>query len=309
MGKPRTLSVNYRYSAKIQRVAQAVLERMVRAFPRSADKVDDTSPDEGKITPAFVKGREQVMQVLRQHKGCVVLCRDPNHKEVMELTEELAAIAIAQSKGLEFESVVILNFLSQSELKRRAWNVHVAGEERPKEDPPEELEAELKLLFVAIGRCSQRLIFAETAADDGIVKVMQKWLKGEGLVVDHEEWSGEEEDAEVDVALSRRQTFQQLARGLSGEEDPQRREAILGEMAKLLRLSGRADLESRARTQLDAERVLRQREVGATSHEAVSCLVQACMEAGLGGLGRQLLANASVGAAGGQCQCGCSRSS
>ena len=52
--KPVELHVNFRYSEMIRKLSNAVFEKMIRAFPASADRVDDASLDGGRVRPCFV---------------------------------------------------------------------------------------------------------------------------------------------------------------------------------------------------------------------------------------------------------------
>ena len=83
-----------------------------RAFPGSAERVPDSAYDEGRIRPAFVTGAEAVERLLARNPAFFVLVRDEG--SVAHLVQGHACLAVADAKGLEFNSVVILNFFGSS---------------------------------------------------------------------------------------------------------------------------------------------------------------------------------------------------
>ena len=136
------------------------------------------------------------------------------------------------------------------------------------------MEAELKLLFVAIGRCSERLIFAETE-DSKAATDMFRWLEQQDLAV---RYSKDKHAERGDVRLHHFETAAMLASGLN-DCDPKERADRLTQMAKLYRLAGYSELDIRAMTQLDADNMIHQNE--GISVEDVASQVQQCVKRGL----------------------------
>ena len=120
--KPKELHVNFRYSEQIRKVAQAVFDKLVVAFPASADAVPDKSLDPGRVKPSFIKGKDAVRELLAANKACVVIQRDINCHQ--DLLSEHACIAVAESKGLEFASVIVLDFFTDSQ-RQKEWKQYV----------------------------------------------------------------------------------------------------------------------------------------------------------------------------------------
>jgi len=106
--------------------------------------------------------------------------------------------------------------------------------------PPEgerdfEMEAELKLLFVAVGRCSERFVFAETDVKSPGAASAFRCLEQEELAEPYDETK---HAGYGDVRQHRYATAHQLASRL--EERAHR----LTEMAKLYRLAGDVELHT-----------------------------------------------------------------
>jgi len=120
--KPEELHVNFRYSNQIRKVAHSVFQKLLTAFPASADVVPDKSLDPGRVQPCYVKGREAVKELLAENKTCVVLHR--NETGLEDLLSDHAYILVAESKGLEFASVIVLDFFSNSP-RQKEWKRYV----------------------------------------------------------------------------------------------------------------------------------------------------------------------------------------
>ena len=103
-------------------MAQAVFDKLVGAFPASADAVQDKSLDDGRVQPSFIKGEDEVRELLAANKACVVIQRDAScHKDLLS---EHACIAVAESKGLEFASLIVLDFFTDSQ-RQKEWKQYV----------------------------------------------------------------------------------------------------------------------------------------------------------------------------------------
>ena len=103
MKPERTLHRNFRYSEKIRVLASAVFEKMITAFPDSADRVPDRAEDPGRVSPKFVFGAEPVHLFLERNTEFVVLAREES--AVPEFVKSVqGCIEIAEAKGLEFNA-------------------------------------------------------------------------------------------------------------------------------------------------------------------------------------------------------------
>ena len=68
--------------------------------------------DEGTLRPTFVEGAGAVNRLLARNPAFFVLARD--ERGVAHLVENHSCLSVANAKGLEFNSVVILNFFGSS---------------------------------------------------------------------------------------------------------------------------------------------------------------------------------------------------
>jgi hypothetical protein len=141
MDKPKELQLNFRYSEKIRKVAHAVFERLIRAFPDSADAIADASFDYGRVDPSFCVGSVQVARMLERNPGVVVLTR---HSPDPELCKKHPCVAITESKGLEFASVVILDFFTDSS-RQKAWKEYLLEDAVLPPDAERDYEMEVPL--------------------------------------------------------------------------------------------------------------------------------------------------------------------
>ena len=149
---PLNLHINFRYSKQIHRLAQAVFDKLITIFPDSADIVADAAIDDGRVQPMYLMKSEQIEQLLQLDSGSVILARDT--ASLQNRIGNHPSISIAESKGLEFMNVIILDFFKESQ-RQREWKHYCLDSESSLgiEDLDDaEMEAELKLLFVAIGR-------------------------------------------------------------------------------------------------------------------------------------------------------------
>lgn len=186
------MNVNFRSHSGILNVAAGVLDRMFKAFPKSANTL---KPDIG----CFSGPRPSLLQNLSQQKlkelvdlidGVVLLTHDEHVEDLKQLVgPDTLVFGIRYSKGLEFPHVVIVDFFSRLEVSlHKSWRKLLtirsdqdAAMEDLKDTTPE-VETQLKLLYTAITRCSKRLFFAETSksvAGDAFKKwctVMEKPL-------------------------------------------------------------------------------------------------------------------------------------
>jgi len=118
-------------------------------FPNSADVMEDEAVDTGSVRPAFICGEQNVKQLLKQHPSLVILARDTQEARLQSLLqdEELDlqnnSVSIALSKGLEFNSVVILDLFRTTE-RPNQWQRYLLDPELPPLDE-RDFEMEVRL--------------------------------------------------------------------------------------------------------------------------------------------------------------------
>ncbi|XP_024027743.1 TPR and ankyrin repeat-containing protein 1 [Morus notabilis] len=205
------LSQNFRTHAGVLKLAQSVIDLVYHFFPLSIDPLNpETSLIDGE-TPVLVESRNGKIEfsfMLSNSGDCgrslvgfgadqVVLVRDDNVKnEILKYSGNHALIlTISECKGLEFQDVLLYNFLSSSPIKEQ-WNLiysfmkeknilgHTSRWSFPSLDHAKHrlLCSELKQLYVAITRTRQRLWILETGDGEGFSAPMCDYWKTMQLV-------------------------------------------------------------------------------------------------------------------------------
>ena len=123
---PVNLHINFRYSRQIHRLAQAVFDKLIQLFPESADIVEDAAVDDGRVKPIYVIDSEQIDQILAFDKGSVILARDASTLQG-RVGSDHPRISITESKGLEFMSVIILDFFKESD-RQKEWKQYLLAD-------------------------------------------------------------------------------------------------------------------------------------------------------------------------------------
>jgi hypothetical protein len=179
--KPKTVNVNFRSHAGVLNAAAAILSCMFGVFPDSAKQLGkDDGLFQGPRPGVFHRVQAETISALVHGKmrGTRVLTHDDNVEECMgKLGGYELVYGIRKTKGLEFKSVIVLDFFSSipDELQK-PWREMLLG--RASHDfklQYPEIEGQLKLLYTAVTRCIDRLFFAETAssiAGDAFVRWM-----------------------------------------------------------------------------------------------------------------------------------------
>ena len=211
--RPTKLLVNYRSHSGILNCAGAVLGRMLAMFPGAAKTLP---ADEGLFLgprPAFYSAATMadVTRLLAGNERLVVLCPDDRAGEVSDQLsqqhstgedgDETAAtkanlvLGVRAAKGLEFTDIVLLDFFGAiPDSDYKAWKelLAVGGADSASQTQTlqlggglqqyafPQLEPQLKLLYTAITRCINRLIFVESR-HSRIGGLFFRWLKQHGL--------------------------------------------------------------------------------------------------------------------------------
>jgi hypothetical protein len=208
--KAMKLEINYRSHAGVLRCAAAIIQKMIKVFPGSAK----TLPvDEGLFSgpkPIYftsLNGIQSIINILHQSKRMAVICPDEQSKVLKEklynpVDQNATATVtsrpvnnivygIRQSKGLEFEDVMLIDFFCKIPSKDKdGWKIlfHI-----PRIDEPDyenslasqgpkypQLEPYLKMLYTAITRAINRLMIVESDPSE-IGNIFLNWLKNRNL--------------------------------------------------------------------------------------------------------------------------------
>jgi len=168
--KPMIVNVNFRSHAGILNAAASILSQMFAIFPDSAKQLGkDNGLFQGPRPGVFHKAKTETVAALVAEKmhGTVVLTHDENVNKCKEnLGGYELVYGIRSAKGLEFKSVIVLDFFSSlSNELQKPWREMLLG--RASHDFKfcyPEVERQLKLLYTAVTRCIDRLFFAETSS-------------------------------------------------------------------------------------------------------------------------------------------------
>ncbi|CEL56912.1 TPR and ankyrin repeat-containing protein 1 OS=Mus musculus GN=Trank1 PE=2 SV=3 [Rhizoctonia solani AG-1 IB] len=187
------LNVNFRSLSGIVRFAGYVVQAIHNLFPESIDLMEAEKAkhygdppilftevqNEAGYFENFLLGSSTSNRVVFGAQQAI-LVRDAEAAE--ELDSRLQGLCnvlpIMDSKGLEFDDVLIYNFFSQSAAPSAAWG-YLAGNIRGNQAPPPVLCSELKLLYVATTRARRRCWIWDS--DDAISQLKTQWISS-GLV-------------------------------------------------------------------------------------------------------------------------------
>ena len=177
--KPKIVNENFRSHAGIINTAGAILSCMFGAFPHSAKQLkEDQGVFLGPRPSVFYKVHDNKLSSLisNQLNVIVVLVHDSNVSHCRRSLDGYPLVyGIRAEKGLEFKSVIIMNFFTDLPSNiQKPWRDLLLG--RANEDFQyvfPEVEGQLKILYTGVTRCIQQLFFAETTgsiAGDAFVR-------------------------------------------------------------------------------------------------------------------------------------------
>jgi len=183
------LTVNFRTHEQVLALARSVVYLILQFFPNSVDKMkDETSTKVGEkpisltlqgpgslVNQLFGTDPSQVLAEFGAEQ--VILVRDEETKARVkrETDGNALVLTVLESKGMEFEDCLVLDFFSSSPFKDD-WRVVL---QKLHEDPDTEavrakqfdmtkhniLSTELKMLYVLITRAKRGLVFYDQNAD------------------------------------------------------------------------------------------------------------------------------------------------
>jgi len=168
--KPKTVNVNFRSHSGILNTAASFLEFLFRYYPGSAKQL---KKDHGLFQGSRpgVLHRVNVNQLAAllsdKLKGAVVLVHDESAQYWRRALGDYKLVyGIREAKGLEFKSVILLNFFHElpSYLHKPWRNLLLDREGLDFETKYPLVGTQLKLLYTGITRCIERLFFVETSS-------------------------------------------------------------------------------------------------------------------------------------------------
>ncbi|CAE6436866.1 unnamed protein product [Rhizoctonia solani] len=181
------LNVNFRSLSGIVCFAGYVVQAIHNLFPESIDPMEpekakhygdppivftDTR-DEAGYFENFLLGSSASNRVVFGAQQAI-LVRDAKTAEELDarLQGLCNVLPIMDSKGLEFDDVLIYNFFSESAAPPAAW-AHLLGTARGNQAPPPVLCSELKMLYVATTRARRRCWIWDS---DAISQLKAQWV-------------------------------------------------------------------------------------------------------------------------------------
>jgi len=184
--KPKTVNVNFRSHSGILNCAGGVLDFMFSYFPSSVKQLKKDAGLFQGSRPGVLSGASiHQLNILLSDKlkGAVVLTHDETSRHWRrQLNDYKLVYGIREAKGLEFKTVIILDFFREipSSLQK-PWRELVLGRVSEGFERSHPLVGTLlKLLYTGVTRCIEKLFFVETkssTAGDATIR----WLTKKGL--------------------------------------------------------------------------------------------------------------------------------
>ena len=181
IAKVQTMKRNFRSHSGILKCAAEVLSLLFSMFPASFRVI---AKDEGLCKgprPEFIRdymhrSSSLLKEILSRNDKYTLLCHedelcadgfspDCSFSDCIDASNMPDVCTIRDSKGMEYDRVIIVNFFyrlpasDQKQWKRRLRHDSSLPEQ---EEHFPQMETQLKLLYTAITRCCQNLIFVET---------------------------------------------------------------------------------------------------------------------------------------------------
>ncbi|KAK7064846.1 UvrD-like helicase ATP-binding domain-containing protein [Favolaschia claudopus] len=176
------LTVNYRSQTRIVDCARTIIETLTEFWPESIDKlqpergtVDGLRPifftnwdSENTQSKQFLFGNESSDSTVFGAHQCILVRDEAAKKELEELVGEIGIVmTLYESKGLEFNDVLLYNFFADSAATEAQWrivlNLVADGPPAPTLDSMRHaiICSELKFLYVAITRARNNIWIAD----------------------------------------------------------------------------------------------------------------------------------------------------
>ncbi|KAJ7237474.1 hypothetical protein B0H12DRAFT_1238216 [Mycena haematopus] len=178
------LTVNYRSHANIVNCAHSVIEVITKFWPHAIDilgpergTVDGLRPifftnwdSESVQSKQFLFGDTSGNPIELGAHQCILVRNDAARQRLRELVGEIGLImTLYESKGLEFNDVLLYNFFADSGVTETAWRVVLNAIDNGPPAPALDTRhasvcTELKFLYVAITRARNNLWIADCSA-------------------------------------------------------------------------------------------------------------------------------------------------
>ncbi|KAK0456957.1 hypothetical protein EV421DRAFT_103155 [Armillaria borealis] len=178
------LAVNYRSHAGIVDCAHSIIDLITMFWE---DSIDRLSPEMGivdGVKPVFFNNedRAQLKQFIFGDRGkpiefgaqqCIIVRNETAREKLRQQVGEVGLVlTVYESKGLEFNDVLLYNFFADSTASLAQWRVVLNGIEKGKQDPEHpppqfahiyhaSICNELKSLYVAITRARENVWIAD----------------------------------------------------------------------------------------------------------------------------------------------------
>ena len=188
--KPRVVNVNFRSHAGILNCAGGFLDLLFAYFKNSVKQLKkDHGLFKGARPGVFHKVQvEQLAALLKDDlDGAFVLTHDESVDKWKDALDYELVYGIRESKGLEFKTVIILDFFAEIPINlQKPWRnllLNRAGDDFESEYPL--VETHLKLIYTAVTRCIEQLFFAETTssvAGDAAVRWLTTSMQREDVI-------------------------------------------------------------------------------------------------------------------------------
>lgn len=180
LSKPFTVNVNFRSHSGILNCAGGFLDLLFTYFPGSAKQLKKDHGIFNGSRPGVLYNVDttQLSTLLADKlRGTVVLVHDNSAYYWRQALGYTLVYGIREAKGLEFKSVILLNFFSElAPSDQKPWrNLLLNREGMDFETKYPIVGTHLKLLYTGITRCIEKLFFVETVksiAGDTVVR----WL-------------------------------------------------------------------------------------------------------------------------------------
>ncbi|CAE6444861.1 unnamed protein product [Rhizoctonia solani] len=190
------LTINYRSHEGIVRCAASIVDVLYNLFPQSLDRLpreaaDDKSTEHLPIVFTDTSSQISLFEDFLLKSSSSLGAQQAVLVKSEEIAEQLSSrisefcpiLTIADSKGLEFDDIILYNFFSESDCEE-AWDfVHgfpmKAHRNARDSIPPLSLCNELKLLYVALTRAQKRCWIWDHGY---VIDAMKKFWEAQGLV-------------------------------------------------------------------------------------------------------------------------------
>jgi DNA helicase II / ATP-dependent DNA helicase PcrA len=157
------LSTNFRSTGKLVSLAVKILNLKFKLLPESQPPEEVRQNITGELA-RLVEASSDSFKEINLGAADAILVRTEKRKQELNKTLETTLIfTIEESKGLEFDTVYLIDFFENS---RSLWTTALNYSEKLKEQEKPELRLEFNLLYVAITRARRLLNICEVERSD-----------------------------------------------------------------------------------------------------------------------------------------------